>query len=99
MFVSDFMERYVKEKKNEILKKQESSERMLFTSGIEYDGGLLEKATVEDWRKLYSSTFNFLQYGFAVTFNAESGSIVAGKEPDDEELEKVLDHIVSARGS
>jgi hypothetical protein len=92
LFVSDFMLRFVKEKKRELLAKQELKDRMFFTSGIEYDASLLDMATDDDWKRLYCGTFNHLYYGYAVTQNALAKSLLSGKELDDT-LDKVLENI------
>jgi hypothetical protein len=93
MFVNDFMARYVKDKIAEVKAKRIGSERILFTSGIEYDAGLLEKASDDDWRRLHISAFNFMQHGYLVMFNAASPYLVAGNEPEDSALEKVVNEM------
>ena len=50
MFVSDFMNRYVKEKLEQIKRGDQSGERIWFSPGIEYRSDLLKEATEEDWR-------------------------------------------------
>ena len=96
MFVSDFMNRYVKEELDQIKTGDQSGQRILFTSGIEYNSDLLKKATEEDWRALYVNTFNFMQYGFAVMFNAQAKSIATGKRSSDGEFEKLLSEMYPA---
>ncbi|MFN0277486.1 MAG: hypothetical protein ACKVRN_02675 [Pyrinomonadaceae bacterium] len=97
MFVPDFMARYVMEKLVEMSSDKSPDSDILFTSGLDYDSKLLKTATEKDWRELYSSTFDFMYYGFTFTLNARSPSILSGKEFDEVELEKMLKNMYPSK--
>ncbi len=90
MFVSDFMNRYVREELEQKKSEKGSSAKILFASGLEYDPRLLKEATEDDWRSLYVNTFNFMNYGLAFMVNAGFKSKASGKEMDDDEMEKIM---------
>src|SRR5258708_3682194 len=71
MFVNDFMQRYVSEGKHQMAVEPDTK-RILFSSGFEYDPVLLDKATDDDWRKFYITSFNFLQYEIVISLNEMS---------------------------
>jgi hypothetical protein len=97
LFVADFMKRYVREELVKLKEGKKGPSRILFTSGLEYDSELLEKATEEDWRALYVNTFNFMQYSLNVMFNAQAESMAAGNEADHEEMDKLLENMYPSK--
>ena len=90
MFVSDFVGRYVKEKREETQEGHVSVNGIMFTTGLQYDPRLLETATEDDWRALYVNTFSFLNYGLTFMVNVGAKSKASGREIDDEEMEKIM---------
>jgi len=96
LFVSDFSERYVKEETRRQNGDEKSRTSILYTSGIDYDPSLLKAAIADDWRQFYIATFDFMQYGVAVTLNATAKSMLAGTVPDEDELEALMNNMYPA---
>lgn len=91
MFVSDFMNRYVKEILAQIRNGDRSEDRILFTSGLEYNSRLLKDGTEYDWRTLYVTTFNLMNYGFSYMVNEGAKSKAAsGQAMDDDQMDRLL---------
>lgn len=68
MFVSDFMQRYVKAAKHAV-SAGNAGKQIGFSTGLYYDPSLLGQASDDDWQRLYIADFNFMQYGFVVSIN------------------------------
>ena len=90
MYAADFTKRYLKEARKTADEDKAYARRILYVPGLEYDATLLSEATEDDWRALYVNTFNFMQYGLVVVFNAEAANLTAGKETDDDKLDDQL---------
>src|SRR5438477_5240231 len=53
MFVSDFIQRYVKEEKNKQARENAKSVRMVSVPSLEVDPALLDRASDEEWQQFY----------------------------------------------
>lgn len=91
MFVEDFAARYVKEKKAEAIEENSKpDDDILLTSGLEYKTRLLDEASEEDWRQIQISVFNIMNYMSGNLMNRMAKSILSKKEPDDDELFRLM---------
>jgi hypothetical protein len=89
LFVADFIQRYIKQRKN-ISQESNAPSEIFFAPGLWYKPELLNQATEDDWRRFYIATFNFLSQVFIVGTNRTANDLLNGRQPDVRELESII---------
>ncbi len=85
MYAGDFIERFLQEAIRDGEESNSSSD-IEFAFGITYKRDLLRQATIEDWRRLYIATNNFVYHIIVINLNKSAEDILNDREPDDENL-------------
>ncbi|MCI0389098.1 MAG: hypothetical protein MOB07_10095 [Acidobacteria bacterium] len=89
MYAEDFIERYLQEQIHDGEEPHSSSD-LTFASGLNYKRDLLKQATIDDWRRLYIVTNNFLFHIMVIGLNKSADDYLNGREPDDEIFENLI---------
>ncbi len=95
LLVADFTGRWVKEKRAYQANEAVRSDRISYVSGIEYSPALLDQATEDDWRQLYSETFNFMQYTNVAMMNKMAPVILKDKNPVDKDEKDLINDVTN----
>ena len=80
MYAEDFIERYLREQTRLVEEEHSSIFEIMFALNIECRRDLLKKATIEDWRRLYIATNNFMYHAFVVYLNKHADDLLNDRE-------------------
>ena len=80
MYAEDFIERYLREQTRLVEEEHSPFFTIMFTLGIECRRDLLKQATIEDWRRLYIATNNFMYHAFVVYLNKHANDLLNDRE-------------------
>lgn len=86
LFVDDFIEGYIAEQKR---KSKADNAEIYLIPGVAYKYELLNRASKDDWKRLYILTTNFLNYGFITSTNKVAKYVSRGEEFPDEALDNM----------
>jgi hypothetical protein len=80
MYAKDFIERYLREQTRFVEEENSSFFNIMFAFDIECRRDLLKQATIEDWRRLYIASNNFLYHVFSVSLNKHANDLLNDRE-------------------
>jgi hypothetical protein len=80
MYTEDFIERYLREQTRLVEEEHSSFFGIMFAFGIGCRRDLLKQATIEDWRRLYIASNNFMYHAFVVYLNKHANNLLNDRE-------------------
>lgn len=94
LFDADFIVRFIKEEKSDIARKTKkyrpeffSPNRVSFRLYIFFNAELLDKASLEDWKRFFIATYNLQHFETVSSMNELAADVIHNKKPN---IEKFL---------